>query len=114
MAKWTIYHNPGCSKCREALSLLQAKGIDAQVVEYLKQPPSEEELRGIIAMLNGPPASLVRTKEDAYKQLNFDLNSIDEIVRYLARYPNLIERPIVVKDDIAVVARPLELLEPLF
>lgn len=111
MAKWTLYHNPKCSKSREALALLQSQKIQPAVVEYLKTQPTETELRSLIAMLEDSPAALVRTKEEDYQNSKFDLNSIDEIVKHLAKNPKLIERPIVIKDKKAVIARPVEKIE---
>ncbi len=113
MSQWIIYHNPHCSKSREALSILKEKGIVPRVIEYLKEPPGEEDLRSLIAMLSSDPSTLVRVKEDAFKEAPFDLKSIDAIVRNLARNPKLIERPIVIKGKTAVVARPVERLQDL-
>jgi arsenate reductase len=112
MPKWTIYYNPKCSKCREALELLQSKNIEPTVIEYLKDPPSEAELKKIAAMLS-EPAELVRTKEDDYQANKFDLTSAQEIAKHLAKNPKLIERPVVIKDNQAVVARPVEKLKSL-
>lgn len=114
MAAWTIYHNPQCSKSREALSILKARGIEPQVIEYLKNPPTEQTLREIARKLSTPPSSMVRTKEDLYIQFSFDLSSTDEIVRELTKHPRLIERPIVIKDDTAIIARPVDVIEKLF
>lgn len=114
MAQYTLYHNPRCSKSREALGLLQSKGVDVQVIEYLKESPSAEDLKQLISKLKSPASALVRTKEDLYQDLKFDLNSTEHIVENLVKYPQLIERPIVVKDDRAIVARPVNLIETLF
>ncbi len=114
MSQWTIYHNPQCSKSRQALALLKEKGVNPEVIEYLKQNPSEPELQEIATKLKGPVSSLVRTKEDLYKELKFDLSSPQKIIQNLARHPRLIERPIVVKDNIAIIARPPELVQQLF
>ncbi|MFS4459251.1 arsenate reductase (glutaredoxin) [Bdellovibrio sp. HCB2-146] len=111
MAKWTIYHNPQCSKSREALAMLQAKGIAPEVIEYLKQPPTEKELSSIIQKLKVPAASLVRTKEEIFQALNFNLGSTEAIIQNLAKHPKLLERPIVIKDNVAIIARPTELLK---
>lgn len=111
MSKWTIYHNPKCSKSRQALAYLQEKGIQPEVIEYLKAPPTEDELRDIANKLKGPVSSMVRMKEDLFQSSKFDSNSVDEVVRHLAKEPVLIERPIVIKDNVAVVARPTELID---
>lgn len=114
MSQWKIYHNPKCSKSREALALLQARGIEPEVVEYIKVPPSEKELRELITKLGGFTPSLVRTKEELYQELGFDVNAEDVVVENLAKHPKLLERPIIVKDKMAVIGRPLENIEKLF
>lgn len=113
MENWTIYHNPQCSKSREALALLQNKGVQPRVIEYLKEPLSEDQLKALISRLQGPVSALVRVKEELYQSLNFDLNSVDVIAENLAKHPRLLERPIVVKDGVALIARPVELIETL-
>ncbi|AGH96672.1 ArsC/Spx/MgsR family protein [Pseudobdellovibrio exovorus] len=118
---WTIYHNPKCSKSREALALLQSHSSDVHVIEYLKDAPTVDELKDLIRHLQGPASALVRTKEDLYQELQFDLGSEEQIVTNLSQYPQLLERPIVIKSEvspqhiarIAVVARPVELILPL-
>lgn len=117
-SKWKIYHNPKCSKSREALALLQSHHVNPEVIEYLKAAPTIEDLKGLIRQLHGPIASLVRTKEDLYQELQFDLTSEEQIVTYLSQHPQLLERPIVAKEEvtaqgakgIAIVARPVELI----
>lgn len=110
MTAWKIYHNPQCSKSREALALLQENGLNPEVIEYLKQPPSEEDLKCIIKKLQSPLSSLVRTKEEGYQKSKFDLNSEKEVVKHLLQNPKLMERPIVMKGDVAIIARPVETL----
>ncbi|AHI06584.1 arsenate reductase [Bdellovibrio bacteriovorus W] len=110
MKKWTLYHNPRCSKSREALALLEASNVSFQVVEYLKDTPSIEELKHILKVLKVPAKNLVRTKEELYQDLSFDLNSDDVILENLTRHPSLLERPILFNDSVAVIARPPELL----
>src|SRR4051812_5965253 len=107
MAQWTIYHNPKCSKSREALELLRSRKIEPTVIEYLKNPPTKAEIKKLISMLD-EPSSIVRTKEDDFQENQFNLNSVDEIASQLAKNPKLIERPIIIKDELAVVARPFE------
>lgn len=114
MSRWKIYHNPKCSKSREALALLQARGIEPVVVEYLKEPPTAREIRELIAHLGGLTPALVRTKEELYQELGFDLNSVDVVVENLVKHPKLLERPIIVKDHVAVIGRPVENIEKLF
>lgn len=114
MAHWTIYHNPQCSKSREALGLLQARGIQPEVVEYLKQPLTKDELRGLLSKLKVASSAIVRTKEELYQELSFDVNSVETVIENLAKHPRLLERPIVVKDQAAVIGRPVENIEKLF
>lgn len=107
----TIYHNPRCSKSRQTLALLQEKNIDSTVVEYLKTPPSVEELKHIINLLGINARDLLRTKEDEYKEYGLDDQSLTEeqIIQKMVEHPKLIERPIVIKDDnSAAIGRPLE------
>ncbi|WP_413943847.1 arsenate reductase (glutaredoxin) [Bdellovibrio sp. HCB-162] len=113
MDNWIIYHNPQCSKSREVLSLLKDHNVEPEIVEYLKRNPTEAELRDIIEKLKGPLANIVRTKEEDYKKLNFDTNSVEEVVKYLLKHPHLMERPIVIKNDEAVIGRPTEAIKKL-
>jgi arsenate reductase len=108
-ASVTIYHNPRCSKSRETLALIESNGIEPQVVEYLKTPPTKEELRGLLKKLGMKPEQLVRRGEDVYKQ-KFAGKSLTEEqwLDALAKNPVLIERPIVVKGSQAVLGRPPE------
>ncbi|MFO7305346.1 MAG: arsenate reductase (glutaredoxin) [Gammaproteobacteria bacterium] len=116
MSTVTIYHNPRCSKSRAALTLLKERGIEPRVVEYLKNPPSESELRRIVALLGIKPQELVRKGEDTYKTkyAGKELSNA-EWIKAMVEHPILIERPIVVKGDRAVLGRPpenvLELLD---
>jgi arsenate reductase len=111
MAKteFTIYHNPRCSKSRNTLALLQQHGIEPAVIEYLKDSPSKSELKSIVSKLGIQPDQIVRKGEDTYK-LNFAGRTLsdDQWLDALARNPILIERPIVVKGDRAVIGRPPE------
>ena len=108
MSDFKIYHNPKCSKSREALKLLNDKGVSFEVIEYLKTPLSEKEIQNLLKCLQGAAANLVRTKEVAYQENPFDLNSSAEISRQLALKPHLMERPVVVSKNKAVIGRPLE------
>lgn len=105
----TLYHNPRCSKSRSALAILEEKGIRPEIVEYLKTPPTKEELRAILKKLGMKPEQIVRKGEDVYKQ-NFAGKALtdEQWLDALARNPILIERPIVVKGDRAVLGRPPE------
>lgn len=104
-----IYHNPRCSKCRETCALIAERGYTAEVVEYLKTPPSKEELRALLKKLGRQPEEIVRKGEDVFKeQYAHRTLSSEEWLNALAAHPILIERPIVVRGNKAVLARPPE------
>lgn len=104
-----IYHNNRCSKSRQTLELLQKQGLEPEVVEYLKQAPTAAELREVIGKLGLKPEQIVRKGEQVYKeQFAGKSMSDDEWLQVLAANPILIERPIVVKGDKAVIGRPPE------
>ncbi|MFN3874489.1 MAG: arsenate reductase (glutaredoxin) [Flavobacteriales bacterium] len=114
MASWTIYHNPRCAKSRQALKLLRDKGIEPKVVEYLKQVPAERELEMLVMKLGIRPEQLVRKGEAAYKAHWKGLRLNDhEWIRVMHEHPELIERPIIVKDHKAVIGRTAERIEEL-
>ena len=106
----TIYHNPRCGKSRQTLALLQDKGVTPIVVEYLKTPPSEAELRDILKKLGGGPRQLMRTKDALYGDLKLDDPALAdaELIRALAAHPSLIQRPIVIAGTRAAIGRPPE------
>jgi len=110
-----IYHNPRCSKSRQSLALIQDAGYDVEIVEYLINPPSLEELTEIIRKLDISAERLIRKKESLYKELGLDTQTLSEEqwVQVLCDNPKLIERPIVIKGDQAVIGRPPELIQPL-
>ncbi len=109
MTNITIYHNPRCSKSRATLALLQEQGIDPEVVLYLENPPSAEELTSLLSKLGVSAGQLVRRGEDAYKMAGLGADSDDgAILNAMLEYPKLIERPIVVRDERAVLGRPPE------
>lgn len=103
-----IYHNPRCSKSRETLSLLQQQSAQVEIVDYLKTPPSAEELTQLLHLLGLKARELLRTKEDDYQQLALDNPSLTEqqLIEAMIAHPKLIERPIVVKGNKAVIGRP--------
>ena len=106
----TIYHNPRCSKSRQTLSLLQEKGVEPEVVEYLKAPPTKETLTQLLEQLGLEPRELMRRKEAVYKELNLadpDL-SRDALIAAMVENPILIERPIVSANGKAALGRPPE------
>lgn len=110
MSEVVIYHNPRCSKSRQTLSLLRARGIEPRIVEYLKTPPDEETLSRILDMLGIQPSDLVRTKEDEFSELGLKdkANDPTALIRAMTEHPILIERPIVIHGDRARVGRPPE------
>lgn len=105
----TIYHNPRCGKSREGLKLVEASGTEFEIVKYLNDVPSESELKAILKKLGMQPIELIRTKEAIWKE-NFKGKEFtdDELVTIMVENPKLIERPIVVNGDKAVVGRPPE------
>lgn len=105
----TIYHNVRCSKSREACSILEEKGIKPEVVEYLKTPLSETELKALLKKLNMKAEEIVRKSEDLYKEKYKGKKlSETEWVKVLVKNPILIERPIFVNGNKAVIGRPPE------
>ena len=105
---YVIYHNPRCSKSRETLSLLQERGIEPVVVEYLKEPPTADQLRELLDLLGLEPRDLMRRHEPRYAELGLDAADIsdDALIEAMVRNPILIERPIVVSANRAVIGRP--------
>ncbi|MFB2866245.1 arsenate reductase (glutaredoxin) [Aeromonas sp. MdU4] len=111
MSETQIYHNPRCSKSRETLALLEQHGIAPDVVLYLEQAPSEEEIRKLLTLLGfSDPRQLMRTKEDLYKELGLGEVNGDALIRAMHEHPKLIERPIVIKNGQARIGRPPELV----
>jgi len=116
-----VYFNPSCSKCRGARDLLGEKGVDADYFRYLDDAPSREELERVMGLLGiDDPRQMMRTGEDVYKELGLaDLDSgadadRDALLDAMTKHPILIERPIVIRGDRAVIARPPEKLLDLF
>lgn len=110
MSDVTVWLNPRCSKCRGAEELLADRGVDAEKVYYLDNPPGREEIARVIDLLGGDPRALVRTGEPAYRELSLAGADRERLLDALAQHPELIERPVVIRGDRAVVARPPELL----
>ena len=114
-AACVVYHNPRCSKSRTALALLQERGAELKVVEYLKTPPTAAELKSILAKLKLKPADLLRRGEDEYQShVAGKALSDAQLIDLMVKHPALIERPIVVKGDRAVLGRPPENVLTLF
>ncbi|MGI2324894.1 MULTISPECIES: arsenate reductase (glutaredoxin) [unclassified Methylococcus] len=106
----TIYHNPRCSKSRETLKLLQQRGIEPVIVEYLKTPPDAASLRELVRLLGISPRQLLRKGEAPYKELGLANPELDDetLLEAMASHPVLIERPIVVANGKAALGRPPE------
>lgn len=114
MADIKIWHNSRCSKSRNAVKLLEDKSLDFEVKEYLKQTPTKEELTLVLSQLGITAKELLRTGEAVYKELGLkDETNDDKIIEAMIENPKLIERPIIIKDGKAVIARPIENLEEL-
>ena len=105
-----IYHNPRCSKSRQTLQLLKEQGIEPEVIEYLKTPPSAEELDGILQKLGMQPRELMRKNEAEYKATGMNDETLDRqtLIQGMVNTPKLIERPIVLANGKAAVGRPPE------
>ena len=110
MDNWKIYYNPKCGTCRKVLEAIKSRGIEPEVVEYLKDAPSPGELDSILKMAGLEPEGIVRKKEGLYSELKLGEKKLSrsEWLKTLSRNPILIERPIVVKGNKAMVARPPE------
>ena len=110
-----IFHNPSCSKSREALKYLNDFKLNFEVCEYLKNPISKSDLQDVLTLLNYSPSDLIRSNENQFKEhIKGKQLSEEEILELMLKYPKLIERPIVIVGEEAVVARPLEKLKGLF
>jgi len=109
MNKITLWHNPKCSKSRNAANLLEERGIEAEVVKYLETPPSKEKIKEILKMLGISARELMRTKESIYKELGLkEVKDEGKLIEAMVKYPKLIERPIVIKEGKAAIGRPIE------
>lgn len=108
MADVTIYHNPRCSKSRETLALIEGKGIQPAIIEYLKNPPSAAELARILKVLGKAPRDILRAKEAAEAGIDPNCLSDDALIDAMVANPAVIERPIVVAGPKAALGRPPE------
>ena len=104
-----LYHNPSCSKSREGLALIEQANQEVEIVKYIANPINEEGLRSIVAKLGIAAEDLVRKKEKIFRE-NFKGKELseDDYIQMMVEYPKLIERPILVKGDKAVIGRPPE------
>ena len=102
-----LYHNPRCSKSREGLAIVEASGKPFEVIKYLENVPTKEELKHVLALLSMAPMDLVRKNETIWKEeFKGKTLSDEEIIEAMITYPNLIERPIVIQGNKAVIGRP--------
>jgi len=109
MKKVTIWHNTRCSKSRAAVALLDDNNIEYDTYKYLEQNPNKDDIKAVLLALDISPRELIRTKEDIYKELNLENELDDEaLILAMVKNPKLIERPIVVSNDKAVIGRPIE------
>lgn len=105
----TILHNPRCRKSRETLEFLKTKGIEPTIIEYLKAPISKRQLTSIVEKLGIPASELLRTEENLYKERYKSLKLNDTVaIDLMFKHPELIQRPVVIKGDKAVIGRPPE------
>jgi len=106
-----LYSNPACSKCRTALSLLEEHRVQADTIRYLDEPPTVAELKGLMRLLDmDDPRLMMRTGEPVYAELGLADQGGDALLEAISRHPILLERPIFVVGDRAVIARPPERL----
>ena len=105
----TVWFNPNCSKCRTVQGILAERGVDANYVRYLEQTPTRAEIEAVLAQLGtDDPRTIMRTGEAVYKELGLADADRDALLDAMVANPILIERPIVIRGDRAVVARPPE------
>lgn len=111
----TIYHNPRCSKSRAAMEYLEENGIEAEVIKYMDTPPDAAGLKELLTMLDMSPRELMRKHETVFKDAGLDDPTFtdEELIEAMTQCPSLIERPIVVSNDKAVLARPPEAIQDL-
>ena len=110
MADIKIYHNPNCSKSRATLALLEENDVSPEIVYYLETPPSRDELKSLLTKLGLGIRDLVRSNEAEFGELGLDNEALSEeiIFDYVTEHPNLMQRPIVVKGERAIIGRPPE------
>lgn len=110
MSAISIYHNPRCSKSRQTLALIEQQGVKLEIIEYLKTPPTADELNTILGQLGINARELLRKTEAVYKELNLADKTLTEqqLVQAMCEHPKLIERPIVIHNGKAKIGRPPE------
>ena len=109
MKEITIWHNPKCSKSREAMTVLEQNNCEAYVVKYLENKPTKDEITTALTMLGMNPKELMRTKEDIYAELNLkEEDDYDKLVDAMVENPKLSERPVIFKGNSAIIGRPTD------
>lgn len=114
MADVTLLHNPKCSTSRHALEVVEGEGVDADVVQYLKEPLDEPALRELLAKLEDEPTELVR-RDSFFKDqglTDVDVATVDQVVAVLVEHPRLMQRPVLVRGDRAIIGRPKDRVAP--
>ena len=116
MSNFIIYHNPRCSKSRQTLALLNEKGCEPKIFLYLEEELTLENLKEVLQKLNMEPRDLLRKGEEEYKKNNLSNNKFnnEDLINFMIKHPKLIERPIVIKENKAVLGRPPENVLKLF
>lgn len=113
MSDIKIWHNPRCTKSREAVKLVEELGVDAEIVKYLDTLPDANEIKNTLKMLGLSARELMRTTEDIYKELDLkNENDEDKLITAMVENPKLIQRPILFKDDKAIIGRPSSIIAP--
>ena len=108
MKEYIIVHNPRCSKSRATLDILISHGIQPIVIDYLNGELTEELLRNICHKMGKSPKDILRTGEEDFKALSINLNDDREVIKAIIKHPKILERPIVMSNEIAVIGRPPE------
>ncbi len=110
LAKLILVHNPGCSKSRAALAILNEKGLQPEIIDYIDSPPSPGDIAHWLDLLGMQARDLMRQDEDEYRELGLDNPALDndQLIDAMCRHPRLIQRPIVISADRALIARPPE------
>ncbi|HSN04520.1 MAG TPA: arsenate reductase (glutaredoxin) [Nitrospira sp.] len=115
MSDITIYQKPTCTTCRQTMQLVRDSGMDFKAINYYEEPFTKELLKGLLKKAGLSPKDVLRTKEDIYKELGLAKKNLsdDDLIALMVQHPDLIQRPIVVKGDTAILARPAESVKKL-